>query len=665
MKINSIKLTNFRQYKNVELEFEYNNEKNVTVIIGDNGFGKTTLVGSFLWCLYKNKSFFKDKILLNRDVADSMSINDEKPVKVVLEIEHDSKIYVITTEEDYKKSDSGDVIISKKAFQDMIVTDEDRTITISQFMFEIERDRILKEELSTFLFYDGENNKIETSMGSKKMKNAVYGFMGIQKIINMNTQFDPKISGTVIRELQNELKSDDDLEMNELKNQLEEYQSKRNNALDTVEKNEDEIEKITKLISEKEKILDVNKDIEHYQKDKRKIENNIQDYKTNISKKYQYALDITNGRTNNMLRQLFAYCYKSKNIDKFLEESSFNSNNSLSHISEEVIDQLINRGFCLCGRKIESKSDVYNHLIEEKNHMEPHDFGKYLKDFCEFEETSYINVKNRTNQSCLEAYDEFLQMVEKYDNSKTRLQELKEKIEGRPDVGKLQSQINNYKIQINGLTSRNDYIINDHLPMIDNDIDKINKKIEKCTKNNVENALINKCIAYAKAIHRRTDTRIKQKKLELKNSLSLNTQEIFNSMYHGDIELMLNDDFQPITLLNGQNIDNSTGIGTVKNFAFVTALMKTLNELKVMGVEDSDEYKEIYPLVIDAPFSNTDSEHIANICKALPKYCNQLIMVVMKKDYDNAYEGLANNINRVYQIKKHSDTYDTIEELDI
>ena len=40
MKINSIKLTNFRQYKNVELEFEYNNEKNVTVIIGDNGFGK-------------------------------------------------------------------------------------------------------------------------------------------------------------------------------------------------------------------------------------------------------------------------------------------------------------------------------------------------------------------------------------------------------------------------------------------------------------------------------------------------------------------------------------------------------------------------------------------------------------------------------------------------
>lgn len=168
MKINSIKLTNFRQYKNVELEFEYNNEKNVTVIIGDNGFGKTTLVGSFLWCLYKNKSFFKDKILLNRDVADSMSINAEKPVKVVLEIEHDSKIYVITTEEDYKKSDSGDVIISKKAFQDMIVTDEDRTITISQFMFEIERDRILKEELSTFLFYDGENNKIETSMGSKK-----------------------------------------------------------------------------------------------------------------------------------------------------------------------------------------------------------------------------------------------------------------------------------------------------------------------------------------------------------------------------------------------------------------------------------------------------------------------------------------------------------------
>ena len=40
MKINKIKLTNFRNYENVEIEFL----KGVNIILGDNGVGKTNLV---------------------------------------------------------------------------------------------------------------------------------------------------------------------------------------------------------------------------------------------------------------------------------------------------------------------------------------------------------------------------------------------------------------------------------------------------------------------------------------------------------------------------------------------------------------------------------------------------------------------------------------------
>ena len=67
MLINSITLENFRQYKGKnQIDFSTSPEKNVTIIIGDNTCGKTTLVQSFIWCLY-GKADFKDKIVLNAE----------------------------------------------------------------------------------------------------------------------------------------------------------------------------------------------------------------------------------------------------------------------------------------------------------------------------------------------------------------------------------------------------------------------------------------------------------------------------------------------------------------------------------------------------------------------------------------------------------------------
>ncbi|MHA7099520.1 DNA sulfur modification protein DndD [Roseivirga pacifica] len=53
MIINKIELNNYRIYKGVNtLEFYPSREKNVFIISGENGFGKTTLLTSLVWCLY-------------------------------------------------------------------------------------------------------------------------------------------------------------------------------------------------------------------------------------------------------------------------------------------------------------------------------------------------------------------------------------------------------------------------------------------------------------------------------------------------------------------------------------------------------------------------------------------------------------------------------------
>ena len=53
MKIKSIELCNYRLYKGYnEIVFEEEKDKNIYLISGENGFGKTTFLTSLLWCLY-------------------------------------------------------------------------------------------------------------------------------------------------------------------------------------------------------------------------------------------------------------------------------------------------------------------------------------------------------------------------------------------------------------------------------------------------------------------------------------------------------------------------------------------------------------------------------------------------------------------------------------
>lgn len=61
MLLESIKLVNFRQFKNEYIEFAKGQDgKNVTIIIGENGTGKTTFAQVFFGaCMGKRRSLIR------------------------------------------------------------------------------------------------------------------------------------------------------------------------------------------------------------------------------------------------------------------------------------------------------------------------------------------------------------------------------------------------------------------------------------------------------------------------------------------------------------------------------------------------------------------------------------------------------------------------------
>ena len=53
MKFVKLRMLNFMRYKGEnEIEFSRDDKKNVTVVLGDNTVGKTTIAQAFRWALY-------------------------------------------------------------------------------------------------------------------------------------------------------------------------------------------------------------------------------------------------------------------------------------------------------------------------------------------------------------------------------------------------------------------------------------------------------------------------------------------------------------------------------------------------------------------------------------------------------------------------------------
>lgn len=652
MIIHKLKMYNFRQYIDLqEVEFSTDQEKNVTVLIGVNTSGKTTIVRAFEWCLY-GKNGFEDPVLLNSEVRDNMNVGDTQDVWVAVTFSHEDssgqKMYTLTRKFTYLCNErtraEGKLIVglNKKPEEDLTLTylqsDGQTKTTIRQENITESIDRVLPMDLSDYFFFGGE--RISGIANRTDLSKAVRGLMRLDVLENARDHIKE-----VLKKFSSNIDTSGDSKaqaaqegLETAKKKLQQYMEARDNALAemehyqnqeneyNVELSKSNVEQVKKAKAERDRIVKI------MSNEKTRLENAIRAY-VELFNKRPYAF------------------FGMPSIKKSLEvlQDVNDQVECVPGMNQEAVDYLINRGICICGTHLDPGSQPYQLVMQERRKLPPETIGAVVS-----------NYKNKAEGYLAGSENFFSDIDEKYKEIRSiqrRMGELQDDAEEQSklitdDTDAKAIDTKRREAHTKYLEAKSDYdqAVRD-IGGSERDIENFEGAIAKYAKSSTKNHRLYRYITYATLIQEWLSDTYKEKEDKVRTELQQRVNENFTKMYHGERAINIDEKYR--VRYSDITTEESDGLKAVKSFAFIASLVSMAKD-RILDDEEM-QLGQVYPLVMDAPFSNVDEIHIDNICKILPKTANQVIMAVMQKDWEYAAVNLGQYVGKSYTIIKDKD----------
>lgn len=656
MLLKSITLKNFRQFKDITLDFSTDNEKNVTIVIGDNGSGKTTLLQAFFWCLYGSVSF-NDKDLFNKEDFKRLGINQSINVEVIIHLIHSNTEYSISRLIHYKKNDIEQAKAESQKFEIKKKTAEGKWFYLStELDKKIEVDKILPKYLSNYFFFAGE--RIETMSrelikGRKNadFKTAIMGLTGLNALIKAREHLDSKRSKASVKskfESEYNDSANNDIkklteEINYLKRKIDENNLQKERLKDNIEEAREQYETASLEIREHE-------DGRRYQLEKDNLEKTLSNqirlknmFIDNIFSEFQ------NNRANFFSRNLV------KDALNIIQNFDFSGKN-IPDISSKTLEYLLTKGICLCGSCLSEGSDEYKTINKLFQYIPPQSIGNTVSNFIKDTKQQYLNKNNLYEElkkimvSIKKSSDEIINIENQIVNISNKL--LSEDL--NTYVNNLQKLVNNSKLTI----SKNEKElenINMNIGSIESDIKLKETRRNQLVALDKTNHLTGMCIAYTEAIYELLDREYQAKEDIIKHKLKAYINDIFLSIFDGEISLTIDDNYNIDIIINKykEGIEISTAQSVSVIFAFIASIIKIARENS--NTEDDETIAEPYPLVMDAPWSVFDKDRIEAITRFIPEIAQQVIIFIKNTDGDIAIDSLDPKIGKKYTLAKLND----------
>ena len=669
MIIKSIQLENFRQYKGKQppIEFSTDPERNVSVVLGINTSGKTTIVQAFTWCLYESTSFKKKDMLLNSEVAQDLAPNSNASVRVEVVLVHEDKEYSIVRSQKFTRLYNGNIGADRASLSVSYKEPNGNTYYINAQALQSTINNILPEGLSDYFFFDGE--RIQEINTKKDVVAAVRGLMGLDIINAAVDHLNPDKQGSVINSLQKSLVSESDSESQRLQKRLideENNKAEASRRLDTT---------ISEIESAKHEQKRLSDKLNETEKSRRRREDTLR-----YIEGQKYSLKMAQEKLmQDFNRDYFAYFAKPIMI-KAMNVISNSSKQiiGIPKMHSESIEYILKRGKCICGCDLTKNQGAVENIQYECSLLPPHHIGTDIADFNNTCKALLGSYYNDLSKIVLDDFQEIRRLERSIDSYETELKDISTEIKkvGTVNAAEIENDYQRNENSLNTLVRRQGSL-EQEIRGLDNTIDSLKRSIDSMAIQCGKNDLIRREIAYAKAVYEWFKVTYDRQEKSVKEELLHSVNKIFDEMYHGTRDVSLDDKYRIILTAsvgaNKVDTEESRGLEAVKNFAFISGLVD-LARKKARKVDDKAEgtgdelySTEPYPIIMDAPFSDLDEVHIKNISTIVPTIAEQVILIVMEKDWSYAKQTMGDRVGASYRIRKvdNSDTSSIVEPVQL
>ena len=671
MKIHKINLTDFRIYKGENIiSFNPNSERNISLIAGRNGYGKTTFLTSLIWVFYgKMMSEVEDKYrndiksvggydkflktLLNREVKSDFDNKSIDKAKLFVEIELRDisipsipcKSVVIKRSYDFKSNKE-----ELKIFIDGLENELTKEVGYEVFI----NDFILPREIAKFFFFDAEKivslAEAKTKEELKNLSRAYSEVLGIKKYEDLKKNLESLISKlkrtgasptqqTKLVSLLNDINEINGLiEINE--NNLFDIESE----IQTLKIRSEGLQE--KLIREGNAITLT--ELQEFKKERDLLKNQSVEIKQKLKKLLDVAPLVIAGPTFQKLKnQLIA---EQNNNTVLLNQNSFFD--ELKHFSDSIITSL---NALHIDNELKSKIDaaILKSLAQKDALLENKcESIKILVDFSidqvrEFE-AIVDNIKGAFS-------NQFAAVVQEEKTNRILLTRIVQKIrqaEARQDnplAQKLREEKINIDSKAAALQTEKGMILaeNESLHQRLASTRKVLSEYEKNLKiADIDSKKYDVAVLTLEKINSIIQKIKEDKKYSLQKSLLLGLNNIMHKKdFVHDIRINVYEDVMDIDLIDKQGqIIEKDSLSKGEQQLYATALLKALVEES--GIK--------FPVFIDSPLQKFDKYHSKNIIQEFyPSISEQVVLfpLLEKELSEKEFNLLKENINQVYLIE--------------
>lgn len=634
MLLKSITLSNFRQFKDSKIAFaDGRNGRNVTLVFGDNGSGKTSLANAFIWCLY-GKNDFKKKELCNTHVKYSTPINEKIEVKVVLELEHRNFTYTISRKLNYIRGEKDKVKPTDSDIFEIDKYDENGNVKFFKGRnADEEINKILPMELYPYFFFSGEKieQMSEEIQGNKKVggfSDAVKGLLGLEAIDRAI-----KHLSTNRNSVSKKFDSDINTEGNERLKEL----------LQEIAKNEEEIEKKKEKLNQIEEEIDCAKDIieqasVQISKHSRgaQLQNEREEKTKEVSNYEENKSHIVTDFFEEFNKSYWEFFVRKLAKDVLPElKSEYLKGKDIPNITEDTINYLKAQKECICGTSLDEGTAAYKNIDSLLKYIPPHSMSTEIDIFKEkIQDICSSDIYKSLYSSIDTKWKRYIKVSNDIESVKDRIAELDAELtNSNADkiVRENQSNKINAERAIRDCNKKRDELIETN-GKLKSDKEKYQHEVDSLQNINSDNTIAILGKKYAEEISDRLSRLKTRSEEEMRNRLEEDINNIYLTMFKdSQFKLTITNGYRiridSIRYLDEKGVEGSVGqnIGTI--LAFISSIIKIAKENKKSEDEKTSLFSsEPYPLVMEAPASTFDTKRIKPICEFIPQIAEQVVI---------------------------------------